>query len=458
MPMAGTGRTGRLRWGPLVAAASIPAVAAVCRALPPCLPLGCDGVSVATGSGFELPSPDEFVPDRRPAVMVNLFGGSCINPPSGGPDGWIDNGDANGNDVPDSVDWLLERLDVRYAEGWRRIILYLPAGAYAGQYLASSQWWPMPEIKRIYLTQRLPLWLAAHPTVSLGIYAGFEIKDPCTLCMVSCVTCADCGSGGGCDFCPECQGVSLARAPDTTDAEDMCVVRHNLEPWINAGITEVWFDRGGGPDPAHYEATMRLEGDPDYRGRVRFAGEPVVSHSPDGAAKLPLESAVTRLTWLARRRYLENASATAPPGAWDFDPQTTEVIAWFRSDDFCVDAVGGDFDDCTECPSWCHGVPDTDPIDVVADYVDRGYVALARGPAEEYVRRIFNINPGSLPCPADLDADGDVDVMDTLRVLNNYGTPEGATIYRGDVDLDGDVDWDDFMAVLGHEHYNGPCP
>jgi hypothetical protein len=56
------------------------------------------------------------------------------------------------------------------------------------------------------------------------------------------------------------------------------------------------------------------------------------------------------------------------------------------------------------------------------------------------------------PCPADLDGNGEVDIVDFLNLLNQWGTDPGGP---PDLDGNGDVDVVDFLALLSAW---GPCP
>ncbi len=441
----------------LFAAITLASTAAAASAQP-CKALECDLVSVADGSGFDFPDPADFVPDRRPAIGINLFGGSCTHPPVGGPPWWLLAGDQDGNGTVDSVDELVLRLDDLYADGWRRIILHLPAGSLTGQLMSSSQWWPMPASKRAGLTEQLSRWLATHFDATLGIYSGFRINDPCSLCMTVCGPCSDCGDGGGCVACPECWSAETARLPDTTIAVDMCVVADNVRPWVDLGVYEIWFDASGGTNVDMWIALLHLAGNPDYLGVVKFAGEAIANGGLAVGEHVPVPGAINRLAWVSARRYFELVSGDAPVAQWTFDPATTEILITFRIDDFCIDADAADGDACTDCPSFCDGTPDGVLIDIVHDRVTRGYIPYARWTrAAEMIRRIYDIGPETIKCPGDLDADGDVDFNDISRLTLQLGRQSDATLYHGDLDFDGDVDVFDWLQLLGDPDLLGPC-
>ena len=441
----------------LLAAMTLGSTVAVASAQP-CETLECGQVAVADGYGFNFPDPDSFVPDRRPAIAVNLFGGACTHPPIGGPRWWLLTGDENGNGSVDSVDELIRRLDDLYADGWRRIILHLPAGSYPGQRMSSSQWWPMPAAKRAVLGQRLNIWLATHFESTLGIYAGFKINDPCSLCMAGCEGCSDCGNGSGCVTCPECWNAEAARLPDTTSAIDMCVVADNIQPWLAAGVSEIWFDASAAPGDEIWLALLRLAGNPDYAGTVRFVGEPIPNGGPGGGMNVPLAHAVRRLGFVAARRYFEKVGGGAPAAMWTFDPTNTEILISLRPDDFCIDGDTTDADPCTGCSDFCGGTTDGILIDLVHDRVTRGYIPFARWTrSAEMIRRIYDIRPRTIACPGDLDADGDVDFHDIGRLSVQLGRLSDSTLYHGDLDFDDDVDMFDLMILLGDPDLPGPC-
>lgn len=58
----------------------------------------------------------------------------------------------------------------------------------------------------------------------------------------------------------------------------------------------------------------------------------------------------------------------------------------------------------------------------------------------------IEVKPVGEPCPADIDADGEVDFNDLRLVLEDFGCRGAAC--RGDVDIDGDTDFQDVVALL----------
>lgn len=62
--------------------------------------------------------------------------------------------------------------------------------------------------------------------------------------------------------------------------------------------------------------------------------------------------------------------------------------------------------------------------------------------------RAFILRNVPPPCRADLDADGDTDVLDFAVIAANFGTDDHAPFHDGDLDGDGDVDVLDFAEYL----------
>jgi hypothetical protein len=329
---------------------------------PACRP-PCRGVAVGP---FELPDPPDFTPDRRPVKVINLFGGHWDHNVSGNVPWWVDEvlaaprfvechaanwlddgclperGAARcrftdafaHNGLPDPIDELLRRLDEEYAAGWRRIVLNRPAGQYQGvddvfspsrEILPASQFWPMPKWKREGVKRHLRSWVDAHRStlpaddVSVGIYVGFRITEPCELSSLG------------------------RRVPDPTRRADMCVVHQNLQPWLQAGIREVWFDASARslatdpPAPLAPQSLLQLAQSPDYRERVRIGGEAIPAVVMDGKEN-PDPDRIARAPFMALQRFYESNPCPRPSGAvcrpgkdWTV-PMTSEVGVGFQRD------------------------------------------------------------------------------------------------------------------------------
>jgi len=67
-------------------------------------------------------------------------------------------------------------------------------------------------------------------------------------------------------------------------------------------------------------------------------------------------------------------------------------------------------------------------------------------------RGLLPDKPYQAPIPGDTDKDGDVDMVDRVKVIGNFPTSSGATWEDGDFDGDGDVDYSDYQVA------NSRCP
>ena len=79
-------------------------------------------------------------------------------------------------------------------------------------------------------------------------------------------------------------------------------------------------------------------------------------------------------------------------------------------------------------------------------------VGLTGGPAARVQGLAFVADQPANPCPADLDGDGAIGIVDLLALLGAWGTSPGGP---PDLDGDGTVGITDFLAMLGTW---GPCP
>jgi hypothetical protein len=234
-----------------------------------CTPLGSAQVFTSPST---LP-PSNLVPDTRPVRFVNLFGGGNLyncnlygaaawtvdettwpNSPCADPARVEDDGcvplaiasDCPGgvpareyhrawrNNRPDVWDKLESILDDLYVDGWRRLVLNRPAGMHEGDSVPAAQYWTLAKASNPLLTQDramwtilqggyLKQWLEAHPAVTLGVYMGYKIHDPCIL------------SGQDAQL-PNDPTLPPHTIPDPFDLWSMTVSRQNIHPW--AGKTQ----------------------------------------------------------------------------------------------------------------------------------------------------------------------------------------------------------------------------
>ncbi|MEM9167426.1 MAG: hypothetical protein AAGB48_10450 [Planctomycetota bacterium] len=275
-----------------------------------CPPLSCAGVSVGP---FQAPEGWALKPDRRPVVVLQLRNGNPNNPlgisPSWydddfeNPDGPPTDDDLNG--IPDVFDWLLNQLDVAYDLGYRRMVMRLPAGSLRGGPMTSSQWWPMPEWKRDGFEMFVAAWLAEKnelgDPVSLGVYAGYPINDPCEWSMTG------------------------ARYPDPTVLADVCAFYRNVKPWMDVGVKEYWLDASG-PD---WPTMATFQHSPDYAGKIRFGGEAIPNIGPGngcGGQKTPDPGAVAASPFVALFSFVVSRFGLSEP----VDPMATQLGVMFN--------------------------------------------------------------------------------------------------------------------------------
>jgi hypothetical protein len=234
-----------------------------------------------------------WIPDRRPFAYLQFFNpaeGAHV-PGLGNPPGlkpwWHPIGvadypmDVNANSVPDQFETLLATLDDLYAEGFRRIVLQLPAGAPFGrmrpadpsaivplmgvQVFSMNQWNAMAQFKQDWFTDpdsSWGQWVRAHQSqpnpadrVKLELYMGSTIADgTCTQCVApneytqltaSTIPLEFSSQGGivyGSRWITPCAGVAKAIDFDPRNPDHVEYVLETILPWRAAGVTSFWLD------------------------------------------------------------------------------------------------------------------------------------------------------------------------------------------------------------------------
>lgn len=423
----------------------------------------CDEESVE-----KCPMIESFTPDRRPITYVSFHYGVASETNPSLPDWWQDCGDDGNvegisplppgtpvppewedNGIPDAFDILRFQLERLYDKGWRRISLRMPAGILDSQIYSTSQWWTMPQWKRDGFETIIADWIEdkikLKDPVSLSIYAGFLITDPCTLCMEACTS--------GCvDFEVNCGSAATAELPpDPTDINDMCKLKQNVQPWIDVGFLEYHMDFSS-PSRDELRAIAVLD---DYAGTIKFVGEALprlvcqgdVTHMLDGEA-------VDSLSWTATVQYIELDTDWVAECEGDVlelpptDPSIQELGVYLLNGD---------------------GLTVTDAL--VHKYVRNHFVAYVtandttyshmKWAQEAYGKRFFpDFVYDCGYCLADLDRDGDVDGDDSDILLANLTSTVKPWITRahGDLNFDGKVDNVDRSILLGDWGACRSCP
>lgn len=424
--------------------------------LTPCAPLSCTGVDVGP---FTPPSLWEFVPDRRPSILIPLFNGDWNHNDLGLNPNWYENDfedpmgtgtDTNpANGVPDSFDKLIVLLDRLYDDGFRRIILTLPAGGTEEQAMSSSQWWSMPLWWRDAFETHIAAWIADKATesdpVSMGLYMGYPINNPCDIDMTG------------------------AHEPDPTDTDDMCTFYQNIKPWMDVGFKEFWLDASR----ADAVDMLTLQHSADYSGLVKFGGEsipinayPITCSNSDE----PILSQIQAGAWVStypvmRTRLAYNTS---------YDEEATEVSLMLNGHYIRCGCEDEDGRAKLENAAHYHErgvvlwgeanynystslVPIYDGLSYSFDYPLRYY--------EEMVKRVYSF--GSLDAMIDFNNDGLLEVSSTsdtdydlflTAYYTNTGNPGG--YLDGDVNGDGDVDvldLIDFIDAASQWECESPC-
>ncbi len=433
-----------------------------------------------------------FVPDRRPVVHLPLFSGN-LNNPGRLADWWKTTEDRRGptgqqlsrggNGVPDSMDNLLRRLDILYDRGFRRFAMKLPAGdpdidRVPGRRMSSAQWWTMEDWRREQFTKYLGKWIdgkeRAGDPVEVGVYMGYHVDDPYSVHMDN----------------PDLFDTSFTEmsprdAADSQRLRSMMVrYRQNIQPWIDAGISEFWFDNSS-TDP-NWPVLLRLANNPDYNQQAKFHGEAIpVTWGP--CQFNPIEDAVRRGAWVETFKVAEYRHSQTV-----FDPALTEVHLWMSGHHGRVCASAAEtarpwtFADLEKYKQngW---VLDPEFVFVGIDVWSKGFRrasyeyysrnsdgSIVRNdgggsgflPGTEAVQRINDM--GFISCIADFNGDGKIEVdpigtplgrdadlvmFDQRWRRGSSGESSGHTFAQGDVNNDGVIDgadYDRFMQAAQH--------
>lgn len=249
----------------------------------------------------------EFIPDRRPVRAIPCFNGEPRNP-LGLQYYWSQNDRT-------AFDWFDKQLTKGLGEGFTRFVVILPAGRLRAERavgersvpMGSSQWEPQSAGRKFAWRTFLPRWLAAHPGCTVGVYLGFDID-------------------------PEPNDVNFSnhRIPDVRTIDDVRAMKQLAAPWLDIGMTEVWWDAASKIDRrAHAMAlapSLRMMG-------MRAGGEAMprlVSHpnalDPDAIEAMP---------WMALIEYHRKWD---PTRSWRVDPETTELFIGLRGGENATDA------------------------------------------------------------------------------------------------------------------------
>jgi hypothetical protein len=232
------------------------------------------------------------------------------------------------NGVADQIDELLKRMNNLYKDGFRRMVLRMPAGnvfgrvfhqtgrpdSYGGHDVSVNQWGPMAQWKQNELSSHdgaFQTWLRTHTDASLELYAGAPLGDD------YCTTCVNAPSFAGSQPILQRQWIYQGNEDPIFDSTDRwyfpCNYQYSarafdpryyasvvqmylaINPWIVNGVKMVWYDAASDNSLAFYRyGFMEWSYNPYFRSMgVRFGGEalPLVGGDPDNIDGCALTSA-----------------------------------------------------------------------------------------------------------------------------------------------------------------------
>lgn len=345
-----------------------------------------------------------------------------------------------GDGVVDSANFLIERLNGLYDQGWRRIILHRPTGYHSDRPPAvPSNAMPadsivsfhaMPDYKKEVYGCHLKRWKRQHPEVSLEI---FIVPS----------------------YAQYTNYYTVRPRDGWADRASVAEVVNEWRAWANSGIDVIWLDESA----AAYEDIQNLNNSPNMITRdgrkILFGGEnfrkegcagvnmwnyddvsnsQICKHLPTDA--IPYITSNQFSGWINGHEVL----------SVDFDPSTTASNVMlnreasnpnnkigipdnslFLNAQTVPDLVGYDFDK---------------PFDVISALKQQGHVIWAMNNSyHESTKRIFDF--GEITCPADLDMDGDVTTADYNMFMDVFQSTQQRSQNRALTIMDGDLYPDD---------------
>jgi hypothetical protein len=453
------------------------------------------------------------IPDRRPAIHIQIYDGTWSqNDPRGVNEFWEggENLDGfrlstnrtqmlpGGNNVPDQFDWLTTELESRYANGWRRFILRLPAGVafgtvireaqqpdpelWGGHTQSMNQWGAMPTWRQNWMVQTCQQFLSRHPrnnnnpndpnNITLEVYIGFNVgAGSCTTCVNrnniavaganpetiianvwtgirqdgvafevprAITVCGSINSGAA-------ASVGLSAVDFSPRRQDhLNVAFAEFIGWHSAGFRKIWLDTGG--DNFNVEgrrkrwAFLELANNPYFRSvlGLRFGGEPLpyIGDNRDSVDDCSL-------------RFAPFFTESNPVTTWDQQVRTFIAMPLQLSKGFSEVLLS--FNPTRP------GEPEFTFAEV-GEAIRRGYVlapynSFAR--TEELVRRWYSMGRIRV---ADFDGDGDVDPSDREQLVTAINThnanPPGVPISIPIVFATGDINQDGAIGPADLAEYD----
>jgi hypothetical protein len=419
----------------------------------------CSAIPYLGSNESWIPPSFDWAPNRLPAALISLRIGEYCSGEEGNYRGvqswWYDQDDCTSfdGDETEVIDNLRDRITDAYNSGYRRIILYMPAGSVIGQDVASSQWWSMPEWRRDAITCLISNWLLENPDTQFEVYGAFPTNDPESLCMeanafytctTGVATCpTDLDPSAGQMYYP-CAGASSAYPPSGFLQAEVCAFHRNVHPWQHLGITRYWLDYA-------FQFSENF---------VEFPYCPLYAPGTDephflGAEAFPMifdNSDPTEVDF--------SLAALCPaimfPGhiAVEDDDKSWDASAYAASTELMVVVDWSDGDDYFNITHMFH----------VLAWTQRGFVLAAQASQNalvppqftEYMKRVYDF--GILANRRDFNGDGSVnstDSSDFNAMYTVYNGRSNCNWVHGDMDQDHDVDSHDYLLFnLWHNTIN----